>query len=355
MEIAYVGPVPPLTGGISQHGARSTQALTDAGHTVHIHSWASQYPKLLYRGPAADHGARLRDDAHFELQWWDPRSWWRAGRSARRADLLVFPWVTPVTAPAYRTILAAASPTPAVAIVHNLRPHEPRPGDAALTRWVLARLKGALVHARSDVPLLESWAPQARVAWVPHPPNLEMSAEAPPPAPPHRLLFFGHVRPYKGLDVALEALRILLQRGVRVELTVAGHFWEPVDTWEKDIARSGLAAAVTLMPGYVPDPDAARLFAGHHVVIAPYRSATQSGIVPLALAARRPIVATQVGGLSETVTEGVTGALSPPDDPNAFADAVERALAIPVPLSPESNVVVASWAKVAECIVELGR
>ena len=78
------------------------------------------------------------------------------------------------------------------------------------------------------------------MAVVPHPPNLEMQRTAAPAAPPYKLLFFGHVRAYKGLDIALEAVRILVGRGVAIELTIAGHFWEALDRWQERIETAGL-------------------------------------------------------------------------------------------------------------------
>ena len=107
MRIVYVGPVPPLPGGISQSGARFTGALRRAGHQVEIVSWSAQYPRLLYKGLARDKHAAAPDGAGFPLRWWAPWSWWNAGRSARGADLLVLPWASPAQALAYFVILAA--------------------------------------------------------------------------------------------------------------------------------------------------------------------------------------------------------------------------------------------------------
>jgi hypothetical protein len=98
-RITYIGPVPPFRGGIAQHGARTVQALIDAGRPVEVLSWARQYPKALYPGRERDPAAKPFPGARFLLRWWDPVSWVRAGRRARRGDLMVFPWVTPVQAP----------------------------------------------------------------------------------------------------------------------------------------------------------------------------------------------------------------------------------------------------------------
>lgn len=354
MEIAYVGPVPPLPGGIAQHGARLTEALADIGYPVRIFSWSAQYPRLLYRGPSLDRTATRSPGARFSLRWWDPLSWWHVGREVRAADLMVFPWVTPFVAPAYRTMLAAAGSIPAVAVFHNVYPHEPGRADLLLTRWVIPRLRGALLHSRPEAEALRALAPNLRIDVAAHPPNLDMASAPLPQAPPYRLLFFGHVRPYKGLETAFDALSLLLKRGLPVELTVAGHFWTDEDEWKRRIEVAGIEAAVSLRPGYVPDEEVPPLFATHHVIVAPYRSASQSGIVPLARAAHRAVVATDVGGLSDSINDGLDGFLVPPDDPAAFADGIERVLRGDLG-QPASGVAPnGTWADVAARVVELG-
>src|SRR6185503_3847593 len=106
-----------------------------------------------------------------------------------------------------------------------------------------------------------------------------------------------------------------------------GEFWEPlVDTWRERVTAAGLDGAVDLRPGYVADNAVGDLLAAHHLVVAPYRSATQSAVVPVASAAGRPTVATPVGGLVEQVRDGQNGVLAADGDAAAFADAVTRAL-----------------------------
>jgi glycosyltransferase involved in cell wall biosynthesis len=174
-----------------------------------------------------------------------------------------------------------------------------------------------------------------------------------PPAPPYRLLFVGIVRPYKGLDVGLDALRDLRARGIDATLTVAGEFWEPVSRWREEIVRLGLTEAVDIRPGYVPDALMQELFDTHHLAIAPYRSATQSAIVPVAYAAGRPVVATRVGGLAECVVDGETGVLAPPADPHGFASAIERALRSLEALAAGARASRSTWRDVVDALIEV--
>ena len=104
--------------------------------------------------------------------------------------------------------------------------------------------------------------------------------------------------------------------------------------------------------GFQPRRSRAAL-ASHHVVVAPYRSAPQSAIVPLAYAVGRPVVATSVGGLAEQVVEGVSGALAPPEDAQAFADAVERVLANLEEMARNAREHTPTWAAVVDALVPL--
>lgn len=353
MRIDYVGPVPPFKGGISQHGSRLVEALRRLGHEVRVHSWRSQYPKWLYPMEPLDPAADPFPGVDLDLRWWDPLSWRRIGRELRSADLFVFPWVTPVVAPAFRMMLQT-SRVPAVAIVHNPIPHRRLPGDAGLTRWVLGRVHGAVVHSRAGATDLSALVPGIRVETVAHPPNLSIKPTELPAHPPVKLLFFGLVRPYKGLELAIEAVERLVSSGRQVELTVAGEFWGPVDRWRRRLADSPARDHVHLLPGYVPDDDVGPLMASHHIIVAPYETATQSGIVPLARAAGRPVAATSVGGLIEAIDDGVNGTLGPPGSVGGFVEAIERATVDLSLLAKGATRAATSWEDVARAVLAAG-
>lgn len=353
MRIDYVGPVPPFKGGIAQHGSRLVDALRDLGNDVRVHSWRSQYPKLIYPAEQRDPAAELSPGTHYDLRWWYPISWERTGRRMRSTDLFVFPWVAPIVAPAFRLMLSV-SRAPAVAIVHNPTPHRRLPGDAQLTHWVLRRLRGAVVHSEVGASELSRLVDGIRIETVGLPPTLDIQPMELPPFPPIKLLFFGLIRPYKGLDLAIEAVERLVGKGWPVELTVAGEFWEPVERWESRLAASPARHHVHLRPGYIPDAGVGAVMAAHHLIVAPYRTATQSAIVPLAHAAGRPVTATSVGGLAEAIEDGVNGTLSPPGDLEGLIHALERAMADLPRLAREASKVGITWREVAEAVLRAG-
>ena len=351
MRIAIVGPAHPYKGGGARHTTELARRLAAAGHDVIIESWRAQYPARLYPGrptvdvPDAEPYPRTRR----RLAWYRPDGWLAEGRRLRRADLVILALLTPLQVPPYLAILAALgghgkAPRTAV-ICHNVLPHERRPGDIALTRALLRRAGTVITHSAAQAAQAQSVAPGATVRTVPMPPHLPATPQqnqgtertgypaqaqplpgrATPQEPPRytvpgqaslpgpvRLLFFGIVRPYKGLDVLLHALAAA---PAQVTLTVAGEFWGGPAPTEKLIADLGLAGRVTLRPGYVPADQIPALFGAADALVMPYREATASQNALLAFAHGVPVITTTAGALAEPVHDGVDGLTCAPADP----------------------------------------
>jgi glycosyltransferase involved in cell wall biosynthesis len=132
-------------------------------------------------------------------------------------------------------------------------------------------------------------------------------------------LFFGHVRPFKGLDLALRAWRLLTGEAT---LLVAGEVWFGGEGEYRALAE-GLGG-VRFDFRFIPDAEIATYFAACDVVLAPYRIEAQSGVALTAFHFARPVIATTVGGLPEIIEEGGNGMLVPPEDPEALARAIDR-------------------------------
>lgn len=352
LEVTFIGPVPPLCSGPAQHGAFLADVLGERAH-ITVRSWQHQYPKLLFRHAQRDGTAAAYPGAVFSLRWWDPISWWRAGRSAQTSDVLVLTWITPFHALPSMVMMHAARPARVVAIVHNAKPHEALPFQERLTRWVLGSCDGLVAHSTTVAHDLAGLVPNVDVVVTPMPPHVTVQAHPLPTAGQElRLVFFGFVRPYKGVDIALEALAILRERGFKARLTVAGEFWEPVEPWYRRIEDLGLNDHVEIRPGYVSDSAVDALLAEHHAVVMPYRSATQSGVVPVAMAAARPVIASRVGGLAEFVTDGVNGTLAEPGDAASLADAIERCGQRLDDLAEGTQKCLTSWEDVADAVLK---
>ena len=335
-----IAAVHPLASGAAQFNAAMVKAMA-ATSAVELLSWRRMYPPLLYRGPTIDTSSRVKSSptAAFLLDWHDPRTWRRALRRIDEfhADALVLPWLHPVMTPPYRYLLKhAPKATARVLICHNVVPHEPRPGVAWLTRAVLRHADLLVTHAPhqrqelallglDSTPLVEAFHPRFVASdLAPQPTEEELAKERTRQGNPDLLLVtFGSVRPYKGVDVALDALA-LVDPGLDVRLIVAGHFWRSPRELRAQAERLGVSGRVELRDGFISNEQAALLFGVADAALLPYRSASQSGVVQLSFAFGRPVIATRVGGLPASVEDGRDGLLCEPDDPVALARAIER-------------------------------
>jgi glycosyltransferase involved in cell wall biosynthesis len=331
--------VHPLTGGAAHFNGGMIKALAERG-PVDVISWRRLYPPFLYSGQTSDHVSEppFRPEAVFLLDCLNPLSWRKALARLREfeSQALVLPWLHPVLAPPYSYLLRRAPRDVArVVICHNVVPHEPLRGGAALTRAVLRHADLFVVHASrqreelagfglADIPVLKAFHPRFVASdLAPEPGEEERAAERRRQGNPElSLIMFGAVRPYKGVDLALKALA-LVDPALHVRLTVAGKFWEGGAELRQQAEALGLNGRLELRDGFVPNEEAALLFAAADASLLPYRSASQSGVVQLSFAHGRPVIATRVGGLPAAVSDGSDGLLCDPE-PASIARAIER-------------------------------
>ena len=139
---------------------------------------------------------------------------------------------------------------------------------------------------------------------------------------PGRIMLFGRMEAYKGIDVLAEAARILRTKGVSFRLVLAGRGPE----LERFQGAANAHEDVEIIARFLAPQEAIRQFQRASIIVAPYRDATQSGVVAAAFGNGRPVVASRVGGLVDTITHGVNGLLIPPNDPVALAAALEQIL-----------------------------
>jgi glycosyltransferase involved in cell wall biosynthesis/SAM-dependent methyltransferase len=330
LQVAVVGPTHPYKGGVAQHTTELAHRLTAAGHTVELLSWSEQYPAFLYPGQQRVPGDRPERTPFprttYPLSWRRPDSWVRVGRRLRSYDVVVVVVVSPVQAPAYAALLASLGGRGprVVALCHNVLPHEQRPGDRQLTRAVLSRVDGVVTHTPEQAALART-VTRARVEAVPLPATLPGKGRGrgevgrqDGTVPNRRLLFFGLVRPYKGVDVLLRAMAQVPD----VELTVAGEVWGGAEPLTRLVDELGLRDRVELRAGYVDDADVPGLFDSVDALVLPYRSGTATQNVTLAHAHGLPVVATDIPALAPHVRDGVDGLLCRPDDVEDLARAL---------------------------------
>lgn len=138
------------------------------------------------------------------------------------------------------------------------------------------------------------------------------------------LLFFGYIRKYKGLDILLEALNILKSESQKIKLIVAGEFYDDKEFYSELIKKYDLEKRVIMQNEYIPNEKVKEYFLVSDVVVLPYRSATQSGILNLAYGFRKPVIVTRVGGLAEFVIDQFTGLVVDEPKADSLANAIKK-------------------------------
>lgn len=326
MRITVVGPIHPFKGGIAQHTAVMANELTDRGHRVRVENWKRQYPQRLYPGQltVADEEVPLRAETVRRLSWNRPDSWLRVGRAIRNEDLVVIAHVNPIQVPPYRSLLAGLHGGTAgrVVVAHNVLPHERSRIDGMLVKSLLGNVDRVVTHSDAQAELARSIT-ATEVLMSPIAPFLPPGFVQSHPAPGEhrRLLFFGLVRPYKGLDVLIRALA---DGPADVRLRVVGEFWGGTLSTESLIAELGLTDRVELTPRYAAAAEVPALFTDVDALVVPYREATGSQAVWTGFQFGVPAIATDTGRLAADIVPGQNGMVAVPGDVHSLAAAINE-------------------------------
>src|ERR1700730_62188 len=327
MRISIIGPAYPLRGGIAHHVYWLQQELARRGHIVQGVSFRKLYPRLLFPGTTEMDTSRLKLDAGATpiLTPLNPVTWRRAFKlvKAFSPDVVVFQWWQPFFGPLVGT-LARWFRTAGVRCIiecHNIFPHEAGPLDGLLVRFALSAADHLITHSTKDRADLLAVPPGKVVSFLPLPCLNEFSGSGNSSRGGHTILFFGKVRKYKGLDVLLAALPMILSK-VECKLIVVGEFYDSIDRYRRLIREHRIEDHVQLDNRYVPNEEVPAIFDRADVLVLPYLSATQSGVARIALSNGLPVIASRPGGLSEAVSENVNGLLFPPGDADALAERI---------------------------------
>lgn len=257
----------------------------------------------------------------------------RFGPRGRRADVVHWQWVT---IPAVDRFLVAAAGRPRVLTLHYPLPSAMNAEAIRRERRFLAAFDAVVAHTEHGAARLRSEFGLAadRVHVIPHGPLDYLTrmrdarplptelAGAPPGAPV--ILFFGLLRPYKGIDTLLEAFAALGETDA--ELWIAG--MPRMEIGPLEIIADRARGTVRWLPRFVTDDEIPALFERADVLALPYREIEQSGVLHAGLAFGKPMVLGDVGGFGEIGREGAA-ALVPPGDPVALAETLQRLVADP--------------------------
>jgi len=347
-KIAILGPATPFRGGIAQFTHNLAEALSKT-HDVSIFTYIKQYPKWLFPGKSQmeDSDAASGIPTTHTLTPYNPCTFTPTAKQIIEAgtEILIIQYWIPYFCPAYIRILdyiKKHSKIKVYILCHNVKPHEYWLFGGLLTKAMLKRadrlvvlsqtVESSLRHLgyenilRLFHPLYEV-EPNADAINGIHPgtatiygcPTASYKYLKIPQKP--TVLYFGFIKKYKGVDILLKSIPFVSKRISGIQFVIAGDVYARRDKY-KQMAQSIGGDHVIYRGEYIPQSDVPHYFAIADIVVVPYRSATQSGIVSLAYSYRKPVIVSDVDGLKEMIEVNKTGLLFESENPKDLAEKI---------------------------------
>ena len=256
-------------------------------------------------------------------------------------------------------IMALKRRSPVVVTVHDTMPFNGTPTSKVQSYGFLGALAQAdrvIVHTQTGkARLVEAGLKAAKIEVIPHGPLGAEIAQRPKRATDRwSVVAFGKMRPYKGIDVLLEALATLSPSDrALLRVIVAGEAMMDLTALKAQIQESGLQDCVELREGFLDDDGLADLFAEADAFVFPYKEIEASGVLYLVEGLGRWIIASRLGAFVEAIEDGVSGSLVPPQDPVALGQALAEAARTGRVPDKRPNVI--HWDQIAARTVEVYR
>ena len=341
-KIIFIGPSYPYRGGNALFITHTYEALKNK-YDVKIYNYKLLYPSFLFPGTTQYDKSKeqvFQVPNERIINSVNPFNWIKtANRLVKEnADLIVFDWWHPFFGLCHSTIsflISKKYKNKILFITENVVSHEGNFIDRFLTRigllfaskfLVLSRIVEKDVQKyskrkkvyRSELPVYDCYQPLKNL-------NLnDIKEEIGLEKDSTVLLFFGYVRKYKGLDILIKAFLKIISKYPKARLLIVGEFYDNPKEYLELIKNLGIEKNVKVINQFVPNEDVGKYYQAADVVILPYRSATQSGILNVAYGFYKPVIVTNVGGLAEFVDEGKTGFVVKPNSPNAIFEGVDK-------------------------------
>ena len=334
-KIVFLGPAYPYRGGIASFTERLAVEFQRQHWQVKILTFTFQYPSILF--PGKDQYRNDKPPYQLDIQRTvhsvGPLSWRRTVKQIQlfQPDIVIAPHWNPFMSYSMASILKQLTCNRLI-LVHNLFPHESGYFDTTLVNRLMNLDTKYLAISDSVYQDIRQQYPAVSVSQYSHPPydHYGHALDKGDAAnilglDPQRdyMLFFGLVRPYKGLSQLLSAFAKIADQLPHLDLIIAGEFYESVDIYQRIIQDSNLSHRVILRNDFIPDSQVAAYFSVTDIVTLPYISATQSGVGRIATHFSKPILVTDVGSLAQMTQGGQTGIVVNPNK-DGIADGLLR-------------------------------
>ena len=375
-KVTILGPSHPYRGGIVHFNTSLVAAAKDNDSLdTQVVTWKRLYPTFLLPKPESefqDHRSKetysIENEQRF-LDYLNPLTWLKLVRKVRshRSDIFLVHWQQPVQFPVYLAIfllLKLFTKAKVYTIAHNVTQHENSAVSSILSKIIFKLSNTVVAHSSSEADKAAEIVGEDKVISLYHPlynifasgelDRGEIADELGLDASRKYLLFFGFIRPYKGLEYLIEAYNLIAKDNPKLDLIIAGElFWKVAkkqSKWQKFkrlpfkvvskllirkanveqynplalISKYGLEGRVKVFNSYIPNEDVYKYFTVSEALVLPYVSASQSGPVQIAYNYNKPVLASAVGGLNDVIENDKSGYLFTSQDPADIAQKIEK-------------------------------
>lgn len=339
MRIVIVGPVHPFRGGISQFTAHLFEVLSQRNEVLSI-NFKRQYPSFLFPGKTQYDRSNIFLQIPNErlLTPYNPFSFSStAGRIIDyKPDLVIFNYWIPFMSIAYGIIsrkIKQKQDIKILTIAHNLESHEKWVFSEKLMKYGMQYSDSIVTLSRSVYDEGKRIFPKKNITLGFHPTytfynnnrfNKQEAKEKMDLMGKKVILFFGYIKPYKGLDILINSLPFVLEQMPDAHLLIVGEVYGSSKPYYNLINKLKLNDKVTFRRQFVPNEEVEVFFKAADVLALPYKQATQSGVAQIAFDMGLGAVVTPVGGLPEIIEDKETGIVARSTTPQDFALAIKE-------------------------------
>lgn len=366
MKIAFLGPAYPFRGGIAQFIELLAEQFGKE-HQVKIFNFHKQYPQFIFPGKEQQVRAGKVPDIEIEsvLTPYNPVTWPAAVKKINQwqPDLLIFKYWIPFFAPAFGYIVRRLKCKTAC-LIDNIEFHEKWLFAEKFTRYALANCD--LLFTMSDAVWQDAKRifPKKQITAAFHPPydcydqqkyTKQSAKQKLELAEQQVILFFGYIKPYKGLGLLIEAFSLLKKQNKNLHLLIVGEVYGDDQIYFELLRKFKVDAATTFVNRFVNDDEVELFFKAADVLALPYKQATQSGVLQIAYDMGLGAVCTPKGGLPELIDNGKTGLVAEETTARSIATALASYLKMDLEIISENCIEKSknhSWNTLAELIIK---
>lgn len=318
-----LGPGYPLRGGISHSNNILCNEFNIHDIKSEIMSFSLQYPNILFPGKTQYEDSALiyKIKVSSVINSIFPVNWLvNVYRILKyKPDYIIVRYWMPFMAPCLGTIsyfVRLFSNIKIIALIDNVDPHEKRIGDNIFNKYFFNSCHAYVTFSSGVLNDLQKYSGNKPSISIPLPiynnfGNIIDKQNAKQQLRLDKskkyLLFFGLVRKYKGLDLLIESMSLIVKNDPDIVLIVAGEFYEDVKSYEAKIHSLGLNENIIIYNRFIEENEVKYFFCACDIVVQPYKTATQSGITQIAYNFHKPMLVTNVGALAEIVAHNKVG------------------------------------------------